>query len=139
MKLVDKTDPILKTVCPPVPDGLDRAGIIEGMFEVMREKRGVGLAAPQVGVLERIILIEYGSYCTAIINPVITKKPGKIVTSIDEGCLSFPDLRVNRKRHKRVTVEGFDQNWAPLKLDVRNFAAFIIQHEVDHLNGVTIG
>tara|TARA_R110000744_G_C19357750_1_gene561059 strand:+ start:2715 stop:3143 length:429 start_codon:yes stop_codon:yes gene_type:complete len=138
LQLVAKKDPALKAVCEPVTPGDDVSDIIEGMFKVMRQKLGVGLAAPQVGVTKRIILIEYGATCTAIINPVIIKRPGKLVTSIGEGCLSFPGKKINIKRNKRVVVEGFNQDWEPIKIDARNLLAFIVQHEVDHLNGVTI-
>lgn len=138
MQLVSKKDPALKTVCEPVTFGEDVSEIIEGMFKVMRQKLGVGLAAPQVGITKRIILVEYASICTAIINPVIIKKSDKLVTSIGEGCLSFPGKKINIKRNKRVVVKGFNHNWVPIKIDARNLLSFIMQHEIDHLNGVTI-
>lgn len=138
LQLVGKKSPALKTVCDDVPRGDCVKTIVKGMFEVMRQKNGVGLAAPQVGITTRLIIIEYGSTSLALLNPVIIKTPGKIVTSIDEGCLSYPSKKVNRKRHKRVIVIGFDTDWNPVKLDARGFLAFIVQHEIDHLNGITI-
>jgi len=138
MQLVSKKDPALKAVCTPVTPPNDVTEIIEGMFQVMRQKNGVGLAAPQVGITSRIIVIEYGATCTAIINPVITRVTGKWVTSLAEGCLSFPGKKVDIYRSKRVTVEGYNQDWEPVKIDARNLLAFIVQHEVDHLNGITI-
>lgn len=138
MQLVGKKDPALSTICNPVDKGEDVTTIVAGMFDLMRKHGGVGLAAPQVGIVKRIIIIEYGAVTTAIINPVITKSPGKIVTSIQEGCLSFPGKRVNLKRHKRVIVEGFNEYWEPVRIDARNFTAFILQHELDHLDGITI-
>jgi peptide deformylase len=110
----------------------------EDMFALMAEKRGVGLAAPQVGIPLRIFVMNYGAITTEFINPVITATPGKVVTSHDEGCLSFPGLKVSRKRHKRVTIEGYNRHWEPLRFDLRGLAAFIVQHEIDHLNGITI-
>lgn len=139
IKLVESDDPILHTVCDPVPHGMNVSEIVDAMFGLLQIKLGVGLAAPQVGLNERIIVVEYGAIKTAIINPVITKRPGKVVNSIDEGCLSYPGKRVTLKRHKWVTVEGFDVNWNPVKIDARTLLAFIIQHEIDHLNGITIG
>lgn len=138
MQLVSKKDPALRTVCDEVPHGEDMSELIDGMLKVMRTARGVGLAAPQVGECKRVVVIEYAAVKTAIINPVITKTPGKLVTSVGEGCLSYPGLKVDQKRHKRVIVEGFDRNWKPVRIDARNLTAFIVQHEVDHLNGVTI-
>jgi peptide deformylase len=138
MQLVDKNSPSLKTICDAVPLGAPVAELVKEMFELMRKSQGVGLAAPQVGHLWRLVVIEYGAVSCAIINPVITKWPGKIVTSIGEGCLSFPGKKVDVKRHKRVVVEGFDVDWSPLRIDARGHMAFIVQHELDHLDGVTI-
>ena len=137
LQLVGKKSPALKTVCDEVPLGDCVKTIANGMFEVMRQKNGVGLAAPQVGVTIRLIVVEYGSTSMAIINPKIIKTPGKIV-SMEEGCLSFPSLRAIKKRHKRVVMTGFDTDWNIIKLDARGFLAFVVQHEIDHLNGITI-
>ena len=138
MRLVSRYHPALKFTCTEVPQGANRSELIDGMFGVLDRSTGVGLAAPQVGVTDRVIIIKYGSTHTAIINPVITKVKGKVVTSLGEGCLSFPGRRVDVKRSKRVTVEGFDAEWKPIKIDARNLLAFIVQHELDHLDGVTI-
>ena len=136
--LVGKDSKLLRTVCDEVEPGTQLPGLVRDMFKVMREKRGVGLAAPQIGETVRIIVVEYGSVCAVMINPVIVKRPGKVVTSIGEGCLSFPGLRADRQRHKRVIVEYFDENWEKVKLDARGFLAFVLQDEIDHLDGVTI-
>lgn len=138
LQLVGKKNPILYARSEEVFYSKSVSELVKDMFELMRSKDGVGLAAPQVGIPERLIIIEYGSISTAIINPAIIKRPGKIVTSINEGCLSYPSKKVNRKRHKRVIVTGFGVDWKPVKFDFRGFAAFIAQHEIDHLNGITI-
>lgn len=138
LELVPATATILGQVCEPVAYGTAMAELIEGMFDLLDYARGVGLAAPQVGVALRVIVINYAATTVAIINPVITKAPGKIVRSLNEGCLSFPGARRTIKRSKRVIVEGFDKNWEPVKIDARNFLAFVVQHEIDHLDGVTI-
>lgn len=136
--LVGKGSKSLRTVCDEVEHGTQLPGLVNDMFRIMREKRGIGLAAPQIGETVRVMVVEYGSVCAVMINPVIVKRPGKIVTSIGEGCLSYPGLKADRQRNKRVIVEYFDENWKKVKLDARGLLAFIVQHEIDHLNGVTI-
>lgn len=140
LELVPSTSFVLAQEANEVPHGTDVAVLVKNMFKLIEENipRGVGLAAPQVGLLERIIVVNYGATRTAIINPIIAKAPGKKVTSFGEGCLSFPGESVDMQRHKRVVVTGFDENWEPVKIDARGFLAFVMQHEIDHLNGVTI-
>ena len=139
MQLVNSENPILKRVCSPVSEGLDIRNIIEGMYKILKIENGVGLAAPQVGLDMRVIIIRCASVDMAIINPVLTPcKKTKIVTSKGEGCLSFPNKRVNMKRYKRVILEGFDADWNPVRMELKNLLAFIAQHECDHLNGITI-
>lgn len=138
LQLIGKKNPILHTICDEIPQGENVDDLVRDMFETMRAKKGIGLAAPQIGEPVRIIVVEYGSLCTELINPVIIKTPGKIVTSIKEGCLSFPGRFVDVKRHKRVIVKGYDKNWKEMKLDVRGLSAFLIQHEICHLDGITI-
>jgi len=142
LELEPGNSPILRTICNPLsPSHYIPPAFFDDMFALMKEKNGIGLAAPQVGIPLRIFVMSYGAVHTEFINPRIihNTRLGKIVTSHDEGCLSFPGLKVNRKRHKRVIIEGFDRNWKPLKFDLRGLAAFIVQHEIDHLNGITIG
>lgn len=141
VQLVDGTDPILKTVCTPIRLQLHesvRPDLVEDMFRIMRQHRGVGLAAPQIGIAKRLIVVDYKATCCAIVNPVIVKRPARKVTSIGEGCLSFPGELVNVQRHKRVIVAGFSRDWEPVRIDARGMLAFILQHEIDHLDGVTI-
>jgi peptide deformylase len=141
MKLLDSDDKRLHTVCEPVPHNADLSSVITQMREVMdSDHKGmisVGMAGPQVGVMKRIIIVKYASVDMTIYNPVITDSPGKVVNNI-ESCLSFPGKQVKVKRSKRVIVEGFDENWDPVKIDARNLLACIFQHEIDHLNGKTI-
>ena len=139
MKLVDSKDPVLTAIALDVPHGEDRKKIAEQMFEILWESEAVGLAAPQVGISERIILVNHGRIKNqVIINPVITRRKPEMTVSKREGCLSFPGKRVDKKRNKRVTVEGFDLDWNPVKLNGRDLIAFIFQHEIDHLNGINI-
>ena len=84
----------------------------------------------------RVILVSADRFGKAIINPVITKRSCGKVRSI-EGCLSFPGKKVTIKRDKQITVEGFDVKWKPIKQKLRGLAAMCVQHEIDHLNGIT--
>ncbi len=81
--------------------------------------------------------MDTNGFSKAIINPVITKTSGKLKLG-KEGCLSFPGKRVDMKRDNIVVVEGFDEDWNPIKKKVRALSAFCVQHEIDHLNGITI-
>jgi len=117
---------------------------IESIIRLMRYEMhnnvppGIGLAAPQIGLQKRLILIHTVSFQKVILNPVIIKRSAKQTTS-KEGCLSFPGKIVAMKRYKRVTVEGFDETWNPVKYKFSNLESMVVQHEIDHLNGVTIG
>lgn len=126
----------LKQVAEEVPQFEDCMDLIKDMWNVMFQGRGVGLAANQVGVLKRIIVVQNKGFRQVLINPVITKGHGKLKQK--EGCLSFPRLLVNKIRHKQITVEGFNEYWKPVKMRLKGMDARIVQHEVDHLNGVTI-
>jgi len=118
----------------------DISKILQAMHKVVRtsEIPALGLAAPQIGSSKRIIIVKVGSLFKTIINPVITKRKLGMVKS-KEGCLSYPGLFKTIKRYKMVYVEGFDENWKPLRLKHRGMDSYVIQHEVDHLNGITIG
>ncbi len=121
------------------------------MIEIMHKSEGVGLAAQQIGETLAICVIdvpeEYDkdengnrfnpdlSMPMIIINPVITA-PSKKTHTREEGCLSFPDIRGNITRPVDIHLSCLDENGRPVEIDVHNFTARVIQHEVDHLNGV---
>ncbi len=128
---------VLGQKAKPVKHGENVSGIVSEMFESMLEAKGIGLAANQVGILSRIIVVNVNGFSTEIINPVITKWSGKTKLS-KEGCLSYPGKLVNIKRDNIITVEGYDREWKPIKKKCRALTAFCIQHEIDHLNGITI-
>ncbi len=137
MHIRKQGDPILKTVALEVPEGENVNELISAMFLTMRKNNGVGLAANQVGELKRVIVIGIDGFQQEFINPVITKRYGNKGKSV-EGCLSFPGQVVKMKRYKRIIVEGFDRDWQPIKRKLKGFTAYCVQHEVDHLNGITI-
>ena len=132
--------PELKEVCQPVTkDELDVSAIghlCDKMFALMKENNGVGLAAPQVGVMYRVIVVSVDNFHGEVINPVITKRTG--ATNSIEGCLSFPGKTKKVKRAKTVVVEGEDRHGSPLKIKARGVLACCFQHEIDHLNGRTV-
>ena len=105
------------------------------MLDTMREAPGVGLAGPQVGVLERIFVWEVGEEHGVVINPQITERSSETELS-EEGCLSLPGLYYPVERASRVRVEGSDLDGAEVVLDAEGLLARVCQHEIDHLDGV---
>ena len=130
-------DDTLKIKSKPVECDNDISSLIDEMFELMDKSKGIGLAANQVGLDIRVIVVDVKGYRTEIINPVITRKSRKIKLST-EGCLSFPNKTAKIKRDDSVTVVGFDRNWNPIKKNCKGLLSYCIQHEIDHLDGVTI-
>jgi peptide deformylase len=111
--------------------------IVEDMKDTMDINNGVGLAAPQVGINRRIIIVSdlENEKILALINPVIIKK-GKEKEKIEEGCLSFPNIYLEIKRPKEVSVKALDENGREVVLNAKGILARILQHEIDHLYGV---
>jgi peptide deformylase len=105
------------------------------LSETMMKKDGIGLAAPQIGRLEKIIAINIGDDPQVFINPIIISK-GREKEYIEEGCLSFPGLFLNVKRPKEVEVEAFNLEGKKMKIKAEGLAARVFQHEIDHLNGI---
>lgn len=112
---------------------------INDMVETMYAAPGVGLAAPQVGTLKQVIVLDPHedrgpSRPLALINPEMVDANGQIME--EEGCLCIPDLREEVPRFKQVTVKGYDRNEKEIILETSGLLARILQHEIDHLNGV---
>lgn len=110
--------------------------LVKDMIETMHKFNGVGLAAPQVGILKRIAVIdlyEEGDGPVVLINPVILKEEG--TQTVEEGCLSFPNQFAKIVRPKKVVVEALDENGKKRKITAEGLFAQAISHEVDHLNG----
>jgi len=138
-------DPLLKKKSAPVPQ-VDREiqEFIDNMFETMYAAPGVGLAAPQVGLLKRILVVDVGRLegetrkpdPKAIINPVIKTREGKIVW--EEGCLSLPQLILPVERSKKIIVEGLDREGKAVKYLGEDLLAVAFQHEIDHLEGILL-
>ena len=130
-------DPILRKKCQLVEEvGSAERNLILRMFTIMREHEGIGLAAPQVGIERQIIVIDTGEELLDLINPQILG--GKRESSLTEGCLSLPEIFVSVKRSTRITVEGLDRYGKKVRVEAKGLLARVIQHEVDHLNGILI-
>ena len=130
-------DPILSQVCEPVTPDDDVDAIIRAMCGALRKsKNGVGLAAPQIGIAKRVIVIAPNGFFVPMINPVIEGFAGIEVTR-DEGCLSYPGRYIPIERPNEVCVTYQMQDGMYKYQEVfEGFVARIIQHEIDHLNGV---
>lgn len=129
-------DPVLRQRSREVEKLTDlHRSLVGNMLETMREAPGVGLAAPQVGVAERIFVWEVEDAFGAVVNPVIVEQSRPAVAD-EEGCLSIPGIYYPVKRAERVRVDGLDEQGRPLRLDAEGLLARVFQHEIDHLDGV---
>jgi peptide deformylase len=128
-------DPVLRQ---RTPDLLDIDGSIaklaEDMLVTMREAPGIGLAAPQVGILKRLFVYDLGEAPGVLVNPVIAETDGEF--EYDEGCLSMPGLYLPIVRPDRIHVTGLDIDGNEVSLEVDELLGRVIQHELDHLDGV---
>ena len=127
----------LHIVAKPVAEVDDRIRtLVADMAETMYAAKGIGLAATQVDVHERVVVIDLSeehNQLLALINPIITKKDGE--TTFEEGCLSVPGIYDTVSRAETVTVEYLDTDGKPQSLDADGLLAICIQHELDHLAG----
>lgn len=110
--------------------------LIKDMKETMMANDGVGIAAPQVGVLKRIVIVMNGKKVVTLINPVILSREGEAFDT--EGCLSVRKRTVLVKRPTKIEVEALDENGEVIKFTAENYYAREICHEVDHLDGILI-
>lgn len=108
--------------------------LIDDMAETLKKAEGVGLAAPQVGVLRRVVVIFDGEKRIELVNPVVTHMSGTQETM--EGCLSIPGKYGITKRPKKVTVKAQDRNGKPFEIHGEDLIAKAFCHEIDHLNGI---
>ena len=128
-------DPVLEKHAEPV-DEIDEGTIklLNDMIDTMRHNNGIGLAAPQVGLSKRIVVVEIEGCVYRMINPRIVRKQGKCRAS--EGCLSLPDIEGDVSRAEEVTVEFKDEKGCQQSLDASGLLARCFQHELDHLDGI---
>ena len=137
--------PVLRKVAEDItPDYPYLKELITNMFETMDRAEGVGLAAPQVGLPIRVVVInldvlsddlpEFKGFRKAYINPHILEVSGEEV-SMEEGCLSLPGIHESVKRGDKIRVKYMDENWEAHEEDVEGYLARVMQHEFDHLEG----
>lgn len=128
-------DPILRKRSREVSEIDSRIlQLLDDMVETMRHENGIGLAAPQVGILKRIITIDVGEEPIKAINPVIEEEEGSVEGL--EGCLSVPDLAGTVDRPETITVTFMNQNGEQVKMKPAGYLARVFCHEIDHLDGI---
>jgi peptide deformylase len=144
LEIITLPNPILRRKARKVTDfGKEFKTLVEDMIETMRDAPGVGLAAPQVAVPLRLIVVEYGDdedeeapkKLFVVANPEIIEKSEEMALGI-EGCLSVPDLIGEVERHESITVKGLNRFGLPFKIKASGWLARIFQHEIDHVEGV---
>ncbi|CAL9988539.1 peptide deformylase [Vibrio phage D81] len=137
MQILKEGHPDLSATAVDIAHGEDVTELAKEMHQTMIDNGGMGLAANQVGVLKRIIILKTPKFKGCVVNPVITRHvQNKIVSR--EGCLSFPGKLVDKQRYNKIVLEGFNEKWEPIKVDLNGISSFCAQHEIDHLNGITI-
>ena len=143
-EIVSIPDPVLRRKAHKITEfDKDLQSLVEDMIETMRDAPGVGLAAPQVGVSQRLIVVEYGSdedenapkKLFVLANPEIVQASEEKVQGV-EACLSIPRMMGEVDRHIELVIKGHNRYGKPVKLKVKNWLARIFQHEIDHLEGV---
>lgn len=133
--IVTAGDPILRKTARPVDQVTDRTRkILNDMADTMYHAQGVGLAAPQVGISKRIIVVDVGDGLLQLVNPVISAKDG--IQEGPEGCLSVPGLNGVVVRANHVVVTAQNEYGQPVTIDAEGFKARALQHEIDHLEGI---
>jgi peptide deformylase len=143
-KIITLPDPVLRKKARKITGfGPELQTLIDDMVETMREAPGVGLAAPQIGVSSRLIVVEFGDEedeeapkkLYTVINPEIVRASSETVPAV-EGCLSIPEMVGNVERFESVTIRGLNRRGQPVKIKANGWLARIFQHEIDHLEGI---
>jgi peptide deformylase len=130
-------DPCLRGEAVPVESiGAGERRVLARMAETMYNAHGVGLAAPQVGIDQRLVVVDVGEGLVKLVNPEIIEEKGE--STLEEGCISLPGVIVSVDRAKKVSVRASDERGIPVELEAEGLLARVLQHEIDHLNGVLI-
>lgn len=134
--VVREGDEILRKKCREIGQVDDRIkGILQDMIETMREAQGVGLAAPQIGMMRRMFVMEPEEgvvYC--FVNPEIIEESG--TQQCDEGCLSVPGMLGTVERPQKIKIKGLNENGENVEFEFEDFYANVACHEYDHLEGI---
>jgi len=136
LEIKEYGDPVLREKALPVKEITPEIlNLIKDMAETMYTASGVGLAALQVGVPKRIILVDgEEDGLIVLINPMIIKSEGEVVA--EEGCLSVPDIYSQVKRSSKVTIKALNENGDSIEITKEDLTARALQHEIDHLDGI---
>ena len=135
LKIRELGDPVLRTKTKQVEEVNDKTRkLLDDMAETMYDANGVGLAAPQIGISKKIIVIDVGSGLIEIINPEIIEESDQRYID-QEGCLSIPEQTGKVKRSKEVTVKGLNRDGKEIEVKGKALLARALQHEIDHLQG----
>ncbi|MCU6708954.1 peptide deformylase [Paenibacillus sp. J5C_2022] len=135
--IVKEPDPVLHEVAKEVTKfNANLQKLLKDMAETMYDANGVGLAAPQIGILKRVIVVDVGDEngLVKMVNPVITEREGEQIGP--EGCLSIPGINGEVRRAERIVVEGQDAAGERFTIEAKGYFARAFQHEIDHLNGI---
>lgn len=128
-------DPVLERVAEPVAAvDDDIRSLLNDMLDTMRDANGIGLAAPQVGVSLRVVVVEIEGHVFKMVNPEILEREGK--ERCTEGCLSLPEIEGEVTRAQRVIIEFLDETGEKQQIDASGLIARCFQHELDHLEGI---
>jgi peptide deformylase len=130
-------DPVLRKKAKCISEvGSEHSKILSQMARLMYDSKGIGLAAPQVGFNQSLIVVDIGSGLYKLINPKIVSKEGR--QTMEEGCLSVPGIYIKVKRARKICVEALDESGTPQKIEAQDLLACVLQHEIDHLEGKLI-
>jgi peptide deformylase len=141
LKILTYPDKFLSEPTKPVENIDEKTqNLVKDMASIMYQAPGIGLAAIQVGINKSLLVYDISPRdekrsLQVLINPRILESEGTTISE-DEGCLSVPDFRANVKRAASVLVEGFDNKEKPLRIEAQGLLAVLLQHEIDHLNGI---
>ena len=133
-QIVKEGDEILREKAKPVPKiNSNILKLLDNMQETMRDAQGVGLAAPQVGVPKRVIIVDLEDELIELINPEMISSEGEQIG--EEGCLSIPGFKGNVSRYEKIVVTGLNRHGEIIEIEAEGLLARVFQHEIDHLDG----
>jgi len=134
-KIVELGDSVLRQKSSPVPEvNGSIQKLLDNLADTLYSAKGLGLAAPQIGVAKRVIVVDCGDGLWEVVNPEIISMQGQEVAV--EGCLSIPGVAGEVKRAAQVIVKGWDRNGREIQIEAEGMGARAFQHETDHLDGI---
>ncbi len=133
--IIKMGDPLLRKISKPVEAFDDRLHqLLDDMIETLHHAEGLGLAAPQVGVLKRVCIVEYDEVLYELVNPKLVRSSGKCTDN--EGCLSVDGFRGLVERPEKIDITYFNRNGKQHSLHAEGYFARVFLHEMDHLDGI---